>query len=54
MFIRMALLLSLFAPPVVADDAIDSKPEILVLTTGGTIASRTDAPLIEGNGKGET
>lgn len=25
-----------------------SKPDILILTTGGTIASRTDAPLIEG------
>jgi len=26
----------------------DTKPEILILTTGGTIASRTDAPLIAG------
>ena len=26
----------------------DTKPEVLILTTGGTIASRTDAPLIAG------
>lgn len=27
----------------------DTKPEVLILTTGGTIASRTDAPLIAGS-----
>ncbi len=26
----------------------DEKPKVIILTTGGTIASRTDAPLIEG------
>lgn len=31
-----------------ANDEPDSKPTVLILTTGGTIASSTDAPLIEG------
>ncbi len=49
MFVRIALILSLLASPALADRSSESKPEILILTTGGTIASRTDAPLIEGN-----
>lgn len=31
-----------------AQDGSDPKPSVLILTTGGTIASRTDAPLIDG------
>jgi len=31
-----------------ASTQTSSKPKVLILTTGGTIASRTDAPLIEG------
>ena len=31
-----------------ADDEIYPMPRVLILTTGGTIASRTDAPLIDG------
>jgi L-asparaginase type II len=31
-----------------ADDNTEVKPQVLILTTGGTIASRTDAPLIDG------
>jgi len=33
---------------VFAQEGVDSKPQVLILTTGGTIASRTDAPLIDG------
>ena len=31
-----------------AEAGVDPKPKVLILTTGGTIASRTDAPLIDG------
>ena len=31
-----------------ARDSIGAKPQVLILTTGGTIASRSDAPLIDG------
>jgi L-asparaginase len=31
-----------------AQDGVRTKPQVLILTTGGTIASRTDAPLIDG------
>lgn len=31
-----------------ARGAAESKPQVVILTTGGTIASRTDAPLIDG------
>ncbi len=40
------LTLSAFQMPTAADTT--DKPTILILTTGGTIASRTDAPLIAG------
>ena len=39
------LLLSGLAP---AQDSDEMTSRILILTTGGTIASRTDAPLIDG------
>ena len=43
------ILLFLFAPILVsAQPMSDTKPEVLILTTGGTIASRTDAPFIAG------
>ncbi len=43
------ILLSLLAPILLSAKAMsDTKPEVLILTTGGTIASRTDAPLIAG------
>ena len=32
-----------------AQEADDVKREVLILTTGGTIASRTDAPMIDGH-----
>ncbi|MEO1080214.1 MAG: asparaginase [Pseudomonadota bacterium] len=44
----LALILLLFAASVTADRTDGTKPRILVLTTGGTIASRTDAPLMPG------
>ena len=31
-----------------AQDGLGAEPRVLILTTGGTIASRTDAPLIDG------
>src|SRR5210317_2446745 len=40
--------LLLFAGLASAQDIAGPKPQVLILTTGGTIASRTDAPLIEG------
>ena len=43
------ILLSLLAPILLTAQAMsDTNPEVLILTTGGTIASRTDAPLIAG------
>jgi len=44
----MVLLFLLIPVMSSAQQPQDSKPEILILTTGGTIASRTDAPLIAG------
>ena len=44
----MILFLLLFPILLSAQQVQDVKPEILVLTTGGTIASRTNAPLIAG------
>lgn len=47
--VRHAIFLFLFAPTLLsAQNTLETKPEILILTTGGTIASRTDAPLIAG------
>jgi L-asparaginase len=46
--IRTILLLLLVPVFLSAQQTQSSKPEVLVLTTGGTIASRTDAPLIAG------
>jgi L-asparaginase len=40
--------LLLFAGLASAQDIAGPKPQVLILTTGGTIASRTDAPLIDG------
>lgn len=34
--------------PALAQDKESPKPEILILTTGGTIASQTDGPLVDG------
>ncbi|MEM9314601.1 MAG: asparaginase [Pseudomonadota bacterium] len=45
---RSLLILLLFAAISAAGDTGGLKPRILVLTTGGTIASRTDAPLMPG------
>ena len=39
LFLLVPILLS-------AQQTQDTKPEVLILTTGGTIASRTNAPLI--------
>ena len=48
MTIRM-ILLFLLAPVVLwAQPVLDKKPDVLILTTGGTIASRTAAPMIAG------
>jgi len=41
-------ILLLSAAITVAETGTDAMPRVLILTTGGTIASRTDAPLIEG------
>jgi L-asparaginase len=47
--INRMILLFLLAPIVLSAQPIpDTKPGILILTTGGTIASRTDAPMIAG------
>ena len=43
--VLVILLLAGFAD---AQDSVGPKPQVLILTTGGTIASRTDAPLIDG------
>ncbi|MHC4709661.1 MAG: asparaginase domain-containing protein, partial [Planctomycetota bacterium] len=43
--ILLFLFMSGLAP---AQERLEPKPEVLILTTGGTIASRTDAPLIAG------
>jgi len=48
MRIRIALIFLSLSSAVLAQDAGESMPQVLVLTTGGTIASRTDAPLIDG------
>jgi L-asparaginase len=42
------LIIVLFAEFACAQDSAGPKPQILILTTGGTIASRTDAPLVDG------
>ena len=43
------ILLFLLAPVLLSAQPMpDTKPEVLILTTGGTIASRTDAPLMAG------
>ena len=44
----LTLILFLLAASTATGEAGQSQPEVLVLTTGGTIASRTDAPLIPG------
>ena len=43
-----AVLLLLSSVMTFAEDSASSMPRVLILTTGGTIASRTDAPLIDG------
>jgi L-asparaginase len=49
MRIRLFLVLFFIAGPGPAQESAVAKPEVLILTTGGTIASRTDdAPLIAG------
>jgi L-asparaginase len=48
MKITTVLVLLLFAVLANGQDGTEPKPHILILTTGGTIASRTDAPLIDG------
>ena len=45
---RIFLIVLAMSRLVFAQDGVDSKPQVLILTTGGTIASRTDAPLIDG------
>jgi L-asparaginase/Glu-tRNA(Gln) amidotransferase subunit D len=45
---RIFLLFLLVAGLTSAQESLDARPEVLILTTGGTIASRTDAPLIAG------
>ena len=44
----LALAFLFLSGAVLAQDADEPMPQVLVLTTGGTIASRTDAPLIDG------
>lgn len=43
-----ALVFFFLSGVVLAESADDSPPQVLILTTGGTIASRTDAPLVDG------
>jgi L-asparaginase len=43
-----AILMLSAALTTTAENGDDTMPRVLILTTGGTIASRTDAPLIEG------
>jgi L-asparaginase len=45
---RTILLFILFPVLLSAQQVQNAKPDVLILTTGGTIASRTDAPLIAG------
>ena len=44
----IAVTILLCAAMTIANEESDTKPRVLILTTGGTIASRTDAPLIDG------
>ena len=48
MIYRTILLFLLFPILLSAQQIQGTKPDVLILTTGGTIASRTDAPLIAG------
>ena len=48
MRITTVLIIVLFAEFACAQDGVGPKPQVLILTTGGTIASRTDAPLVDG------
>ena len=48
MRITTVLVILLLAGFAYAQDGAGPKPRVLILTTGGTIASRTDAPLIDG------
>lgn len=48
MRIRVFLVFFFVAGVVLAQERTETKPEVLILTTGGTIASRADAPLIAG------
>ncbi|MEN8692417.1 MAG: asparaginase [Desulfobacterales bacterium] len=48
MKIAMFLVILLFAGLADAKERVESKPRVLILTTGGTIASRNDASLIDG------
>lgn len=45
---RITLVFFLISKLVFAQDGGESKPQVLILTTGGTIGSRTDAPVIDG------
>ncbi len=47
--INRTILLFFFVPILLSAQQLEeSRPDVLILTTGGTIASRTDAPLIAG------
>lgn len=46
---RIVLVLLFLSGVVLAQDTGESMPQVLILTTGGTIASRIDAPLIDGS-----
>lgn len=48
MRLTAVLVMLLFAGFACAQDTAGPRPHVLILTTGGTIASRTDAPLIDG------
>ena len=48
MIIRSALVFLFLSGVVLAQGTGESTPQVLILTTGGTIASSTDAPLIDG------
>ena len=48
MRIKSALACLLFSAAIHAQDNGESTPQVLILTTGGTIASRSDGPLIDG------
>ena len=44
----VSCVLMMLSAPLIGQETEFVKPKVLILTTGGTIASRTDAPLIDG------